>query len=446
MKLGKRELCIYAAVGVVCILMVWLMGRFIFGFWGGESSASETEVVSVVPDGEAEPIHESKSEAYRSDVGRRNESIDDYFGRLVPEGDEEISLVSDGEEIAGQARNDGGGRDDGERICGVGNSSVRKNEGDKSSGTATERVFGAPPPDGSRVGARDDGRGRHCGLDPQSGVGSSPRRNSSGAATISSMSPEEKLEYDRRRAEMVRDVLTGTEMPDQVRHDESGRDDGKDVIAGNDPQSAKAAPLDFSVSSSDGIISSLDDEMPDQVRHDGGGRHDGMARDDGVIRYNSSVIAGNDPQSPKRPFRCMFVRDEKIKSGQRVAVRLLEEYNDGSIRIPANTHLQAICKLDSRLHLSIRSLEMNGKIIPLQFEAYDTDGLEGIYCPESSKAVKTATNDLITTAGTSLGGLVGNIANTVIRTGATIARTASGENTVSINSGYEFFLVKTEKR
>ncbi len=172
----------------------------------------------------------------------------------------------------------------------------------------------------------------------------------------------------------------------------------------------------------------------------------GRARHDGVIRYNSSVIAGNDPQSPKRPFRCMFVRDEKIKSGQRVSVRLLEEYNGGGIRIPANTHLQAICKLDSRLHLNIRSLEMNGKIIPLQFEAYDTDGLEGIYCPESSKAAKTATNNLITTAGTSLGGLVGNIANTVIRTGATIARTASGENAVSINSGYEFFLVKIEKR
>ena len=298
-------------------------------------------------------------------------------------------------------------QDDGGRSSDVGNSSVRKNEGSKSSGTATERVFGAPPPEEiagrSRVGARDDG-----------GV---PRRNGSGAATISSMSPEEKLEYDRRRAEMVRDVLTdsGNSSSDV----EKVSDDATAATA------AKEEPLDFSFSSSDGIISSLDDEIP------------GQARNDGVIRYTDDA---------KRPFRCMFVRDEKIKSGQRVAVRLLEEYNDGSIRIPANTHLQAICKLDSRLHLSIRSLEMNGKIIPLQFEAYDTDGLEGIYCPESSKAVKTATNDLITTAGTSLGGLVGNIANTVIRTGATIARTASGENAVSINSGYEFFLVKTEKR
>ena len=89
---------------------------------------------------------------------------------------------------------------------------------------------------------------------------------------------------------------------------------------------------------------------------------------------------------------------------------------------------------------------MNGKIIPLQLEAYDSDGLAGIYCPEASKSVKTATNDLITTAGSSLDGLVGNLANIVIRTGATIARTAFGENTVTINSSYEFYLVKIENR
>ena len=38
---------VQTVVGLVMfILMVWLMGRFIFGFWGGESSASEAEVVS----------------------------------------------------------------------------------------------------------------------------------------------------------------------------------------------------------------------------------------------------------------------------------------------------------------------------------------------------------------------------------------------------------------
>lgn len=151
-------------------------------------------------------------------------------------------------------------------------------------------------------------------------------------------------------------------------------------------------------------------------------------------------------EDAKRPFRCMFVRNEKIKSGQRVTVRLMEEYNLGGIRIPANTHLQAICKISDRLTLTVRSIEMNSRIIPLALEAYDTDGLPGIYCPESSRAAKTATNDAISAAGSTFGGLVGDLANTVIRTGATIARSATGEVTVSLSSGYEFYLVKIEKK
>ena len=42
--------------------------------------------------------------------------------------------------------------------------------------------------------------------------------------------------------------------------------------------------------------------------------------------------------------------------------------------------------------------------------------------------------------------LWGDIANTVIRTGATIAKSATGEVSVNVVSGYEFYLVKVEKR
>lgn len=113
-----------------------------------------------------------------------------------------------------------------------------------------------------------------------------------------------------------------------------------------------------------------------------------------------------------------------------------------------NTHLAAICKIGDRLELQVRSLEMNGRIIPLALDAYDTDGLQGIYCPEpsASKNAKQASNDAISTAGTTFGGLVGDLASTVIRTGATIAKSASGELSVSVVSGYEFYLVKAERR
>ena len=412
-KIDKRKIKYIAGFGGIVILLVIAMGYFIFGLGKAPSEQSSGQSASVhqsVPSGESQKIMESKSEAYQTGgVQRKRSALDGYFETLAPEG-EDISLVSDDESSAG-----GSGSPGASAAAGASSS------GQVPSGDAVTRVLGGPTSDDAASGSGSAAGGsssRRAGSSGGSSGGGSRTGSSSAARSISAMTPEEKLEYDRRRAEMVRDVLTdqngagGAANASTAGSDADGRS-----AAGH---TAEAEPLDFSFSSSDGIISSLDDEQNDMA-----------------VRYADDV---------KKPFRCMFIRDEKIKNGQRVAVRLLEEYKQDGIRIPANTHLQAICKIDDRLRLTIRSLEMNGKIIPLQLEAYDSDGLVGIYCPEASKSVKTATNDLITTAGSSLGGLVGNLANTVIRTGATIARTASGENTVTINSGYEFYLVKIEKR
>ena len=182
------------------------------------------------------------------------------------------------------------------------------------------------------------------------------------------------------------------------------------------------ASIDLStVGSSNGIITSLDDDF-----------------EDAAVQYEGA----------KRPFKCMFVRDQKLTSGQRVTLRLLEDYVEGGVRIPANTHLAAICKIGDRLELQVRSLEMNGRIVPLALDAYDTDGLQGIYCPETSSAKNSrkVREDAISTAGTTFGGLVGDLASTVIRTGASIARSASGEVSVNVVSGYEFYLVKSERK
>lgn len=418
-KIDKRKIKYIAGFGGIVILLVIAMGYFIFGLGkspSGQSSGQPASVHQSVPSGESQKIMESKSEAYQTGgVQRKRSALDGYFETLAPEG-EDISLVSDDSSSTG-----GSGSPGASAAAGASGS------GQVPNGDAVTRVLGGPTSDDAASGSGNAAGGsssRRAGSSGGSSGGGSRTGSSSGARSISSMTPEEKLEYDRRRAEMVRDVLTEqngggspTDVSAAAGTSATGFDADGRSAAGH---AAEAEPLDFSFSSSDGVISSLDDEQNDMS-----------------VRYADKV---------KRPFRCMFIRDEKIKNGQRVAVRLLEEYKQDGIRIPANTHLQAICKIDDRLRLTIRSLEMNGKIIPLQLEAYDSDGLAGIYCPEASKSVKTATNDLITTAGSSLGGLVGNLANTVIRTGATIARTASGENTVTINSGYEFYLVKIEKR
>ena len=378
----KKSWMLFVLMLVALVGLLWLV------FLPGCRDETAAEKVAMdVPEGIAEEIPESKREAYQ-EKGRKSVSTDEYFEMLMTE--EEISLVSS-EKIPGQAGNDGAGQDVSGRMDGV---MVQPGKG----GSAAERVFGPAPV--------ERGVPRQSGGSSGSG-GSAGAGGYSGAVRQRQMSEADKLEYDRKRAEMVRDVITGT---------------SSEAEGASSPDSVDEDEVELRYHSDDDIVFSLDDEFTD----------------DGV----------NYPEDSKRPFRCMFIRDEKLKEGQRVTLRLLETYEENGVRIPANSHLNAICKIGNRLELNVKSVEMNGKIIPLNLCAYDTDGLKGIYCPETSsnKNAKKAENDALSASGATFGGLVGDIANTIIRTGVNIARSSSGEVSVNVSSGYEFFLVKSERR
>ena len=374
-----RKVLLYVGFGgiVVSVLVMAICSAF-----GGRGSSVAEEQVSVnVPEGVAVPVSDSKTEAYRN----THISTDQYFAQLSAE--EDISLVSsEGNDVKEKQ------------------SVVIEDEG-----AAAKRVFGD-----SEVSV----------------VGSAMERSPvkpgmTGSSGYVSMTQDQRLEYDRRRAEMVRDVMTGSEIAGQAGNDDyqAGCDDHRDGDDGRDDERSQSAMLSRNdiASGNVGIITSLDDDF-----------------DDPSVRYSSSA---------KVPFRCMFVRDQKVVDGQRVTVRLLEDYSADGVFVPANTHLAAVCKVSDRLELSVRSVEMNGRILPLQLVAYDTDGMAGIYCPETSASrnSRRASSDAISAANSTFGGLVGDLANTVLRTGATIAKSASGELSVKVVSGYEFYLVKSER-
>lgn len=358
-----RKVLLYVGFGgiVVSVLVMAICSAF-----GGRGSAVTEEQVSInVPEGVAVPVSDSKTEAYRN----THISTDQYFAQLSSEDD--ISLVSSD------------GDDSNEEPLSAG----------EDEGAAAKRVFGdSEVASVSRTVERSPVK---SGMTGSNGYGS--------------MTQDQRLEYDRRRAEMVRDVLTEGEIAAQAGND----DDDK-------PRPEMLSRNDIATGN-DGIITSLDDDF-----------------DDPSVRYSSSA---------KVPFRCMFVRDQKVVDGQRVTVRLLEDYSVDGVFVPANTHLAAMCKVSDRLELSVRSVEINGRILPLQLVAYDTDGMAGIYCPETSASrnSRRASSDAISAANSTFGGLVGDLANTVLRTGATIAKSASGELSVKVVSGYEFYLVKSER-
>ena len=367
-KNKKKTLVIF---GLLCALIICILFYMIFSGGTGELSGIDGTdgqyIRQELPDGVPEIMPDRKSESYKD---KRNISTEEYFD-MLGYNEEDISLVSE------------------ERHTETDNTTeIQDGE------SAVERLFGLPPEAENRSSETDR---------PSPFFGSE---------TVVRMAPEEKLEYDRKRAEMVKDVIIGSENTDTgYNAEETGYSENQEKPT-----------IDFGkADNGDEIISSLDDIDIDNTSNDVAG-----------IRH---------------PFKCMFVKSQKIHDGERIRIRLLEDYNADGISIPANTHLTAICKIGKRLELSVLSIQMNGIIVPLSLEAYDTDGLQGIYCPEtvSSKSAKQASNDAISTAGSTFGGLVGDIANTIIRTGANLARSANGNVSVSVVSGYEFFLVKNDK-
>ena len=82
------------------------------------------------------------------------------------------------------------------------------------------------------------------------------------------------------------------------------------------------------------------------------------------------------------PFKCMFVRQEKLKSGQRVSIRLLEDIVVEGQLVKKNTHLNAVCTIGDRIDIKVSNIELPGRIVNLDFDGYDNDGVRGIYAPD----------------------------------------------------------------
>jgi hypothetical protein len=198
------------------------------------------------------------------------------------------------------------------------------------------------------------------------------------------------------------------------------------------------------------------EEAPRAVRRSGGissldgewGTIEGITSLDSESQY---VI-----QDDEHPYKVMFTRDQKIKSGDRISIRLMEDMAVDGVLIPKNTHLTATCQIGERLQITVTNIELGGRIYALNYVAYDNDGSQGLYCPISGatqakdRGTSTATQaatQLISSAASiagaamgsgALGGMLGNMTNI----GASAVTSRNGSVTAQVNSGYSFYLLK----
>lgn len=259
----------------------------------------------------------------------------------------------------------------------------------------------------------------------RTGAPAPPRRSGGGSSSSRAMTQKERDDKVRHDYELASEIAQRMYGVDAQGNPVS------DTKEGNTQQEQRiTVPSGQSQRTSSSSISSLDDGW--------GGGLSSLGADD----YRSD--GGGD-----RPFRCMFTRDEKIRNGQRVTLRTLEDIVIDGVFIPANAHISAICSVKDRLMVYVNSFESNGHIYSLNMDGYDNDGALGIYCPSSanSSATTTARNDALSVGQSVLGGRMGAIASGIVRTGVSIARSAgSGESSVTVPAGYTFYIMKSQKK
>lgn len=185
----------------------------------------------------------------------------------------------------------------------------------------------------------------------------------------------------------------------------------------------KASVLPSDVLSGDGIISSLDVEPQ---------------------------AAGGNMRT--RPVKATFLKTEKLTSGERVIIRLMQDLqlSNGTL-IPANTHITGTCDVRGRMKINVTMLHYGGKMFPVDLSVYDNDGTEGLYCPATEtrrrKKNKTAetVGEVVTGAGSTVGSLLtGNPLLGITATSGLRSVSSDlgddGTPIVTVSAGYEFYI------
>lgn len=164
---------------------------------------------------------------------------------------------------------------------------------------------------------------------------------------------------------------------------------------------------------------------------------------------NSSVHSG------KRNTLCVVVdKTTTLKEGDFVALRLLETARVQQTSIPKHSLLMAQAKIDgNRMQLLIKSIEVNGRILPVKLSAYDTDGQMGVYIPGSEEV--SALKEMGANVGGSMGTsftfsssakdqIISEVTRGVMQGAGQLLQKKLRTIKVTLKGGYRLFLVQTK--
>ena len=156
----------------------------------------------------------------------------------------------------------------------------------------------------------------------------------------------------------------------------------------------------------------------------------------------------------RNTLKVVVDRTTVLKEGDYVALRLMETARIKDLRIPRQSKLIAQAKIEgNRMHLLIKSIEVDGHIAPVKLSAYDTDGQEGIYIPGSKNV--SALKEMGANIGGSMGTsftfassakdqIISEAARGVMQGASQLLQKKLRTIKVTLKGGYRLFLVQTK--
>ena len=166
-------------------------------------------------------------------------------------------------------------------------------------------------------------------------------------------------------------------------------------------------------------------------------------------------LSNSSAHSDGRNTLCVVVdKTTTLKEGDYVALRLLETARVQQTSIPKHSILMAQAKIDgNRMQLLIKSIEVNGRILPVKLSAYDTDGQMGVYIPGSEEV--SALKEMGANVGGSMGTsftfsssakdqIISEVTRGVMQGAGQLLQKKLRTIKVTLKGGYRLFLVQTK--
>lgn len=164
-----------------------------------------------------------------------------------------------------------------------------------------------------------------------------------------------------------------------------------------------------------------------------------------------NTISDNEPQSSL--IKAIIDEDIKCMDGSRVRLRLLDDVAVEGATLPKGTYLYATMSGfgQQRVKGSIQSVLVNDRLVKISLSIYDTDGLEGLYVPQSQfreTAKDVASGAMSSSVTVNSGGYDNNLAqwgmqslqNAVSKTTSAISH-AIRKNKAKLKYGTQVYLV-----